>query len=213
MAITNGLITSAEYASYAGVAVATDPLRTTSWEQAITVASRWVEKHTGRQFHETDTGDTPTPSARYFDNIGDIVHITDCQSVTAIATDTGDDGNYATTLTTTDYQLLPVGGWDDLLGQVPYTEIKQLSWGVWPCTVRERPVKVTGLWGWTAVPSDVKHACALVAQDRLRDPETKVGGLTIAGDGIVLGARNSSTVLELLLPYVRVIRAPGIQVA
>jgi hypothetical protein len=213
MAITNGLITSAEYAAYAGVAVTADALRSTSWEEAIEVASRWVEKHTGRQFHETDTGASPTASARYFDNVGDKVGITDCQSVTEIATDTADDGTYATVLTATQYQLLPVGGWDDLLGQVPYTAIKQLQSGVWPCTARERPVKVTGLWGWTSVPDDVKRATAILAQDLLRDPESKFGGLTVATDGIVLGSRVPARTIALLEPYVRVGRAPGLQVA
>jgi hypothetical protein len=213
MAITNGLITAAEYASYAEVTAASAGLRLTSWEDAIEVASRWVEKHTGRQFHETDTGGSPTPSARYFDNVGDKVHITDCQSVTEIATDNADDGTYATVLTSTQYQLLPVGGVDDLLGSVPYTAIKQLQTGVWPTTARERPVKVTGLWGWLAVPDDVKRATAILTQDLLRDPESKFGGLTVANDGIVLGSRVPARTVALLEPYVRVTRAPGLQVA
>jgi len=213
MAITNGLITETEYANYAGVTVTLDGLRIDAWRNAITVASRWVEKHTGRQFHETDTGASPTPSARYFEATGDFVNITDCQSVTAVATDTADDGTYSTTLTASQYQLLPVGGWDDLLGSSPYTKIKQLSWGVWPCTVRERPVKVTGLWGWTAVPDDVKQATALLTQDLLKDPESRFGGLTIATDGIVLGSRVPARTIALLAPYVRTIRAPGVQVA
>ena len=212
MAITNGLLTAAEYGNYVELTAPTGT-RLTAWEQAITVASRWVEKHTGRQFHETDTGGSPTASARYFDNIGDIVDITDCQSVTEIATDTGDDGTYATVLTSTQYQLLPVGGWDDLLGSVPYTAIKQLQISVWPTTARERPVKVTGLWGWTAAPDDVKRATCILTQDLLRDSESKFGGLTVANDGIVLGSRVPARTLALLQPYVRVGRAPGLQVA
>lgn len=211
MTITNGLLTAAEYTAYTGADVP-QGLRLTQWESAIEVASRWVEQHTGRQFHETDTSGSPTPSARYFDNVGDKVDITDCQSVTSVATDTGDDGTYATTLTSTQYQLLPVGGWDDLLGQVPYTSIKQLQISVWPTTARERPIKVTGLWGWTAVPVAVKRATAILVQDLLRDPETNFGGLVAQADGVVLGSRVPTRTIALLAPYVRVTRGPGLMV-
>lgn len=210
MTISQGLLSAAEYTAYTGADVPLG-LRLSQWETAIEVASRWVEQHTGRQFHETDTAGSPTPSARYFEAVGDKVHITDCQSVTLVETDSGDDGTYATTVTT--YQLLPVGGWDDLLGAVPYTALKQTSYGTWPCTVRERPIKVTGLWGWTAVPVAVKRATAILVQDLLRDPETNFGGLVAQGDGVVLGSRVPTRTTALLQPYVRVTRGVGLQVA
>jgi len=213
LTITNGLITAAEYSAYTGAGVPSG-LRSAQWETAVEVASAWVEQHTGRQFHETDTAASPTASARYFDSVGDKVHITDCQSVTAVATDTGDDGTYSTTLAATDYQLLPVGGYSDSLGSVPYTALKQMSWMVWPRTVRERPVRVTGLWGWTAVPVVVKRACAILTQDLMRDPETNFGGLVANTDtGVVLGSRVPARTLTLLEPYVRVGRGSGLQVA
>lgn len=213
MTITNGLLTAPEYASYTG-ADAPLGLRLTQWETAIEVASRWVEQHCGRQFHETDTGASPTPSARYFEATGDKVQITDCQSVTIVQTDTLDDGTYSTTVPTSDYQLLPVGGFDDLLGvSVPYTAIKQTVWATWPVGYRDQPIKVTGLWGWAAVPSAVKRATAILAQDLLRDPETNFGGLVAQSDGVVLGSRVPTRTITLLDPYVRAVRAPGVQVA
>lgn len=212
MSIQNGLLTAAEYTAYTGADVP-QGLRLSQWETAIEVASRWVEQHCGRQFHETDTAASPTPSARYFEATGDKVQITDCQSVTSVQTDTLDDGTYSTTVSSANYQLLPVGGFDDLLGSVPYTAIKQTTWDVWPCGYRERPVKVTGLWGWTAVPVAVKRATAILVQDLLRDPETNFGGLVAQGDGVVLGSRVPTRTITLLDPYVRVIRSPGVQVA
>lgn len=205
MTITNGLLTAAEYGAYTGVQIPNDPVRSGQWDDAITVASRWVEKYCGRQFHDSGAG----TSARYFDPVGMVVHIDDCQSITAVAVDTGDDGNYATT--TTDYQALPVGGRDALLGSVPYTALRALSSTTWVYdNDRLGSVKVTGLWGWTAVPDDVKRACAILTQDLLRDPESAFGGLAIAGEGVVLGARIPARVTGLLAAYVRIERTLGI---
>lgn len=202
MSITNGLITADEYASYTGVPVPSGD-RGAQWDDAITVASRWVERYCGREFHQT------TSSARYFDSRdGVLVHIDDAISVSAIAVDSGDDGNYSTTVTA--YQLLPHGGRDPLLGAVPYSAVKALSFTTWPmCNDRQGSVKVTGLWGWSTVPDDVKRATAILTQDLLRDPESNFGGLTVAGDGIVLGARIPARVIGLLAGFVRLERTVG----
>ncbi len=208
----SALITIAEYAQYTGANVPTG-LRTSQWEEAVEVASVWANQYTGRQFHKSDPDDTPVPSARYFEASGDKVNITDCYSITSVATDTADAGTYSTTVAASSYQLLPVNGFDDLLGAVPYTAIKQLSYGVWPCGYRERPIKVTGLWGWTAVPTNVKRAVAIVVQDLLRDPESNFGGLSVDANGVVLGSRVPTRSLTLIQPYVLVTRAPGLNVA
>ncbi len=205
MTITNGLITTAQFASYLGVGVPNDPARITQWEDAITVASRWCEQHTGRQFHSSGA----SPSARYFDPAGLVVHIDDCRSISSVAVDSGDDGNYATTVT--NYQALPVGGRVAVLGEVPYTALRALSTTTWVyCNDRLGSVKVTGLWGWTAVPDAVERACAILAQDLIRDPESQFGGLAVAGDGIVLGARIPARVTGLLADYVRAERTVGV---
>ena len=205
MTITNGLITMAEYAAYVGISAPTDHLRYEQWGDAITVASRWVEKHCGRQFHDSGA----VASARYYDPLGEIVHIDDCRSITTVQVDTGDNGLHETT--TTDYQPLPAYGRDALLGAVPYTELLALSKLTWRYDLDRRgSVKVTGLWGWSAVPDDVKRATAILTQDLLRDPESQFGGLAVAGDGIVLGARIPTRVTGLLAMYVRPARTLGI---
>lgn len=205
MTITNGLITTAEYGAYTGAGVPNDPTRTGQWEDAITVASRWIEKYCGRQFHSSGT----VASDRYFDPTGRTVHIDDCRSITAVAVDTDDNGTHVTV--TTDYQALPPYGRDPLLGDVPYTELLALSELTWKYDLDRRgTVKVTGLWGWSSVPDDVKRATAILAQDLLRDPESQFGGLAVAAEGIVLGARIPARVIGLLAPYVRAVRVLGI---
>lgn len=206
MTITNGLITAADLAAYLGVNQPNDPVRSAQWDDAITSASRWIERYTGRQFHSSGT----SPSARYFDAIDyRTVHIDDCRSITSVAVDTGDDGTHATTVT--DYQALPVGGRDPLLGEVPYTSLRALSYDVWEHhNDRLGSVKVTGLWGWASVPDDVQRACAILTQDLLRDPESAFGGLAIAADGVVLGARIPARVTGILAPWRRMDRVAGL---
>lgn len=205
MTITNGLITRSEYTAYVGVASPADPIRSAQFDDAITVASRWVEKYCGRQFHDSGA----IASARYYDPLGMVVPIDDCRSITTVQVDTGDNGLHETT--TTDYQPLPAYGRDPLLGDVPYTELLALSGLTWRYDLDRRgSVKVTGLWGWSAVPDDVKRATAILTQDLLRDPESQFGGLAVAGDGIVLGARIPTRVTGLLAMYVRPGRTLGI---
>lgn len=197
MAITDGLITAAEYGNYVEKPSPTGA-RLVSWEDAIEVASRWVEKHTGRCFIQ---GTGP----RYFDPSGMFVYTDDVRAISEVAVDTGGDGNYATV--TTNYQALPQGQRDALLGAVPYTSIKALRWQSWPTWIlREGIIRVTGTWGWTAVPDDVKRATCIITQDLLRDPESNFGGLTVAADGIVLGSRTPPRAIGLLARYVRLER-------
>lgn len=204
MTINNGLISAAEYSAYTGAPIPNDPTRSAQWDDAITVASRWIEKYCGREFHAT------TSSARYFDSHdGIIVRIDDATSVSAIAVDSSDDGTYATTIT--GYQLLPHGGRDALLGAVPFSAVKALTFNAWPMTNdRTGAVRVTGVWGWSPVPDDVQRACAILAQDLLRDAQTSFGGLAVSADGVVLGSRVPARVLGLLSAYRRMDRTAGV---
>lgn len=205
MSITNGLISAADLSAYLGVNIPVDPVRSGQWDDAITAASRWIERYCGRQFHSSGA----VATARHFDPVGRDVHIDDCRSITSVAVDTGDDGTHATTVT--DYQALPVGGRDPLLGEIPYTTLRALSLSVWEYhNDRRGSVKVTGLWGFSAVPDDVQRACAILAQDLLRDPESAFGGLAIAAEGVVLGARIPARVTGILAAWRRMDRTVGL---
>lgn len=191
------------YSVYTGALVPVDPTRVQQWTDAITVASGWVEEYCGRQFH-ADT----VASARLFDPCGRTVGIDDCRQIDSVHVDLADDGTHATLVT--DYQALPAGGRDPILGPVPVTMLGTLGGTVWPRGRRAGSVKVTGLWGWAAVPDRVARAVAIVTQDLLRDPESAFGGLTVASDGIVLGARIPARATLLLAPYRRYDRVLGV---
>lgn len=213
MSINNGLVTVADYEQFVGASAPYAGDRLAMVEDAIGTSSRWVEAHTGRQFHKSDTSGSPVATARYFDSFdGCHVYFTDAYSVTAIAGDTSDDGSYATAWSASNYQLLPVGGFDPLLGAVPYTALRAFSTVTvpWASTYqREGLVRVTALWGWTSVPDPVQRATLTLAQDIVRDPEARFGGLTVTDVGI-LGRSTNPRVMQLLAPYVRVELTVGI---
>lgn len=192
MPITNGLITLEEFQQYTTYEVVGQ--NALNAEQAIESASRWVEQYTGREFHPTAS------SARYFDpRSHQVVIIHDATSITAVTSDVGQDGTYSQTHT--DYQTLPVGQYLASIGPVPIASLR-LTTTLFPIpTRRQGLVKVTGVWGWAAVPTPVKRACATMALDMAKDPTAAFGAVT--GDFGVLRIRLNPRVKQLLDPFRR----------
>lgn len=203
MSITDGLITLAELAQFTGYQVPVDPVKAADCESAIETASRSIEQYCGREFHPTSS------SARYYDTRdGVYVWIDDAVSISSVEIDEGDSGTYTAT---TDFQALPHGGRGVLLGAVPYNALKALSLNVWPTlNDREGAVKVTAVWGWAAVPTPVKRACAVYAHEMLRDREATFGGVLATTEGVAIGARIPQRVRDLLAPYRRAERVFGV---
>jgi hypothetical protein len=190
--ITNGLITLADYEAFTTQAV--DAKNVGNAEGAIETASRWCEQYTAREFHSTASSD------RYFDaRDRRTVIVGDCASITAVASDMGQDGSY--TNAHTDYQTLPVGGYSTILGAVPISAIR-LTTTLFPIPIRRQGlVKVTATWGWASVPMPVKRACATLALDIVKDPTAAFGAVT--GDFGVLRIKSNPRTVELLHPYRR----------
>jgi hypothetical protein len=203
MTIDNGLITLEELAQFTGYPVPTDPSKIADVESAIETSSRSIEQYCGREFHQSAS------SPRYFDTRdGYYVWIDDAVSVSLVEIDEGDSGVYTAA---TNYQLLPNGGRDLLLGAVPYSSLKALTIDVWPTlNDREGAVKVTAVWGWAAVPTPVKRACAVYAHEMLRDREATFGGVLATTEGVAIGARIPQRVRDLLATYRRAERVFGI---
>lgn len=202
--ITAGLITTTEYSQFNGYPIPTGS-KLANLESTIESASRAIEYLTGREYTVT------TSSARYYDSQdGRHVYIHDCTAVSAVDADWGYDGTFATPVTA--YQLLPVGGRSSLLGSVPYTSIRSttLATLAFPTAhIRLGAVRVTGVWGWAAVPTPVKHACAVLALDLIRDAEANYGGL-VATDVGIIGSRIPKRVKDLCDPFRRLDRGAGV---
>lgn len=173
----------------------------------ITAASRHVADHCGRDFSPVAS------SVRDFYPVDpNVVRIDDATAVTVVATDDGSDGTYSTTWTTTEYQLQPVGGIGPA-GQTgwPYTAIVAISSRTFTASPfnRRPPVRVTGAWGWTAIPEDVKLATLFLSTEMFKAAREAPFGSANMADFGPIQIRGNRRVRELLQPYQTIRAADG----
>lgn len=141
--------------------VITDSTDDTRLEAAITAASRMIDDYTSRFFYPDGTSTTPV--ILYFTpQSPDFVYVDDFTSLTEVATDTASDKTYATVWATTDYVIEPV---NNPRQAKPYNQIIAFDRYQF-LTDQIQSVRVTGIWGWSAVPSVVSQAC-LIQSSRL----------------------------------------------
>lgn len=144
------------YASLAQVKAAlriTDSVDDTLLEMAIESASRAIDEYTNRNFYNAGTAVRYyAPNDSFNVTIDDLVSLSTLQTMN----DNGDQV-YDTTWTSTDYQLEPLNGVTDGIAQ-PYTNIRAIGNYTYLTLGGEATVKVTGVWGWNAVPVQVTQA-------------------------------------------------------
>ena len=164
---------------------------------AITAASREVDRRTGRKFWN-DTG------SRYYSPSNTMrLWVDDLTALTGVAVDWAGDGTFATAWTlNTDFFLEPFNA---VVDERPWTTItvRQLSGRYFPSW--ERSVRVTGTFGWTAVPKGVKQATSVLASrfmKRAREAPFGVAGFGIDG-GAVRITNYDPDVDALLSDFVR----------
>lgn len=154
MAITNGYATLAQVK--AGLRI-TDSVDDSLLEMAIESASRAIDAYTNRNFYSTGTA-----VARYYATDDSyLVEIDDLVSLTSLYT-TSDDSqtSYDIQWTSGDYQLEPLNGVVD--GKAtPYTRIRAIGDYTYPTLKGEASVKVTGVFGFSAIPIEVTQATVI----------------------------------------------------
>lgn len=133
----------------------TDAVDDTTLNAVLEATSRGIDNYCGRFFYQTSAA-----TARYYTALDDdSVLIDDCVSLSAVATDADGNRVYEYTWASTDYDLLPENA---AAGSEPYTEIATSPLGNYSFPVGVRKgVKLTGVWGWPAVPAPVKEACLI----------------------------------------------------
>lgn len=164
-------------------------------------ASRWIDQYCERIFYNTVTDEARTfePTDYYCLRLPEW---NDLVSVTTFAT--GTDGNFSTTWTTAQYQLLPL---NPSAGPEtrPYTSIRAVN-GTFPINYgtgsRNDTIQITGVWGWPAVPYPVKTAARIIAAEyyRYKDAPLGAGG---QGEFVLPVANDSTRALKMLAPYRR----------
>jgi hypothetical protein len=153
VAITNGYATLAELKSSLTI---TDSDDDALLELAITSTSRMIDDFTGRFFYANGT--VGSPVIRYYTpNDPWTLAVDDYVSISEIATDDNFNQTWSTVWAASDFLKEPVNnslrGW-------PYTRLLATGRYVFPYYLPQA-CKVTGVWGWPAVPAEVNQACII----------------------------------------------------
>jgi len=175
---------------------------------AVADAIFWAERFTGRTFTTSDSSETRKYDATQPQNEYTLVEIEDANTITAVTIGTGS----ALTLDT-DYDLLPL----PLRSGNPYECVRFL---------RSRPygpkeIRVTGKFGWSAVPGSVYQAIVIyaagtivsgidsglggsAARRKIGDREVQYANPTASVFGTGNGAAMRQQAAGMLAPFVRV---------
>lgn len=170
---------------------------------AIAAASRAVDRACNRQFGKVDA-----PVERFYTaKLDPVIHrmaidIDDLMVSTGLVVEVDTDGEGIYSDAVTSYELRPRNATAD--GR-PWTQLvvgRGASVG-FPST--EDAVRVTGTWGWSAVPDAIKEATALQASRLLsrRDAPFGVAGSPQAGSEVRLLAKLDPDVEVVVAPYRR----------
>lgn len=194
MAIENGYCTLAEVKSALRITDSTDD---TLLEKSIEGASRRIDGYTGRFFYQ----DTATIQL-YARDIYGLQLQNDLVSVTTLKTDDDGDGTFETTWTAnTDYQLQPLNA---TLQTRPYNRVIAVGGKTFPIMVLpELPgVEINGVWGWSAIPDDVREACVLLSMRGFARYNAALGVVGFADMAIQVRSVDPD-VRDMLSPYVQ----------
>lgn len=195
MALGADYVTREELKSYMGLETSTDDALV---DDAISSASREIERHTNRQFNDAEAVSARLYVAKkcgvlavddFWTTVGFILEI-----------DVNGDGTW-TTVPASEYQLSPL---NRMLNGVPWVYWKIEMVGTTSLPVRRKAsVRVTAQWGWEAVPPDVKQAAKIHAADTFQLKDSRMG---VAGSdqfGTIMRVRDNSAVAAKLKNFVR----------
>lgn len=193
MAITNGYCTLTEVKAALRIQ---DTLDDSLLEMSVESASRLIDGYANRSFYSAGS------AARYFVADNDfLTYIDDAVSITEIATDTSADGTYDIIWQASDYQLEPLNGRVDGL-PAPYNAIRAIGDYTFPIWGGEGLVKVTGTWGFSAVPVTVKQAAIIQASRIFKRLDSPLGVLSSPDLGYIrVSSRLDPDVAMLIDPY------------
>lgn len=173
---------------------------------AIDTASRAIEADCQRQFGQVTGSRMFWPDTAFRVRFGPF---NDLVSLNALDVDTLSNGTFATTWTDGDYQVLCADGTPNTHAGPeprPYTQLVAAggrlfpSVPIWPAQSRQGCIRITGIWGWPAVPAVIRQATLILAaeQFKLRDAPFGVVGV---GDLGIARVRQNATADRLLAPY------------
>ena len=170
---------------------------------ALTSGSRAVEEMCGRRFWR----DANANQVRYYNPSNpELLQVDDVITITSLKTDEGGDGTFENTwVLNTDYTREPLNAATEI-PVAPWTQLRvhPKSTLYFP-TGYPRTVELTGMFGWTAVPTQIKLATSLIAHrllKRAREVPFGIAGIGLDGSAVRIVAQDPD-VLALVSPFSR----------
>jgi len=206
VAVVNGYCSLADVKAAARI---TDTIDDSLLELSIESASREIDSYTERVFYQTGSAGTPVVRV-YVPQDLYVVETDDIISVTTLKTDSNGDGTFDTTFDVSDFQLEPLNG---LAGgiETPFTRIRAVGTYLWPVyeprnvDANQASVQVTGVFGFSSVPTAVRQACILSALRQYKRYESPTGVLGFSDLGAVrVGTKLDPDVERMIQPYRKV---------
>jgi hypothetical protein len=191
MAITNGYATLAQVK--AGLRI-TDSVDDTLLEMAVESASRAIDSYCNRVFYSTGTAVIRyySPQDSYLCDIDDLV------SLTSLFTNSDEtQSSYNIQWTSEDRQLEPLNGLAD--GQpTPFTRIRAIGDYTFQTLNGEASVKVTGVFGYSAVPIAITQATVIQASRIYKRLDSPLGIISGELGTMRVGTRLDPDVAQLV---------------
>ncbi|MEO3923008.1 hypothetical protein ABGB07_03880 [Micromonosporaceae bacterium B7E4] len=202
MAVVNGYCTVDELREQLGDAATALPLA--NLERAINATSRAIDLYCGHPLRRF-WADAEVTSREYRPDDPYEADVADISSTSelVIATDTAGDGGYATTWSSSDYQLEPLSV-DVGATAYAWTRIVAVGDHTFSTGRRRASLRVTALHGWSAVPEQVTEACVIRAAAIFKRKESVLGVAGIGGFGEIRITRRDPDVIDLLHNFTRI---------
>ena len=191
MAITNGYCTLTQVK--AGLRI-TDSVDDTLLEMAVESASRAIDSYCNRVFYSTGTA-----VVRYYSPVDSyLCDIDDLVSLTSLYTNSDEtQSSYNILWTSEDRQLEPLNGLAD--GQpTPFTRIRAIGDYTFQTLNGEASVKVTGVFGYSAVPIAITQATVIQASRIYKRLDSPLGIISGELGTMRVGTRLDPDVAQLV---------------
>jgi len=199
VSVTNGYVSLALVKKALRI---TDDIDDQILELSIEAASREIDGYCERVFYQVTESRVFIPRDSFTVEIDDLVTLTTLKTST-----TGE--TFDETWASTDYQLEPLNGQAGGLVS-PATRIRAIGDYVFPTweprnvNHYEATVQVTGVWGWSAIPTAVQQASLLLTLRQYRRYDSPLGIAGFDEMGAVRVGRIDPDVQKLLSPFRRV---------
>jgi hypothetical protein len=188
-----------EFKTWLEYPVEDDGLMDHHLEPVLLAAERWIDQHCGRHF-----GLENEATKLYYPNDTVTLDVVDLISITTLKLDTDSDRTYATTLTVSDYELLP---YMDSTGR-PSERFQHVR--IWPDSTHAFVVgelaQIVGDFGYVEdgqPPSDIRLATLMLASRWWRRHHAPSGTAIVPDMGRFAATSENADVSDLLSTYDR----------